>query len=79
MTWPPYEEEHHQLRETIRRFVDTELRPRVPEWEDEQWVPPEIFERCAELGLLGLKYEERYGGQGGGYLHDAVLDRKSVV
>ena len=29
---------------------------------------------CAagELGFLGLKYEEKYGGQGGGYLHDAV-------
>ena len=26
-----------------------------------------------ELGFLGLKYEEEYGGQGGGYLHDAVL------
>src|SRR4051812_49458381 len=42
------------------------------EWEDAQWMPNEIFLRCGELGFLGLKYEERYGGQGGGYLHDAV-------
>jgi acyl-CoA dehydrogenase len=27
----------------------------------------------AELGFLGLKYPEEYGGQGGDYLHDAVL------
>ena len=27
----------------------------------------------AELGYLGLKYPEEYGGQGGDYLHDAVL------
>jgi acyl-CoA dehydrogenase len=26
-----------------------------------------------ELGFLGLKYPERYGGQGGDYVHDAVL------
>jgi len=32
-----------------------------------------VFERCAELGYLGLKYEEEYGGQGGGYVADAVF------
>src|SRR4051794_41954932 len=42
------------------------------EWEDAQWLPNEVFLRCGELGFLGLKYEEKYGGQGGGYLHDAV-------
>src|SRR4051812_49502837 len=42
------------------------------EWEDAQWLPNEIFLRCGELGFLGLKYEEKYGGQGGGYLHDAI-------
>src|SRR4051794_41866644 len=42
------------------------------EWEDAQWVPHETFLRCGELGFLGLKYEEKYGGQGGTYLHDAV-------
>jgi len=28
--------------------------------------------RCAELGFLGLKFPEAYGGQGGDHLHDAV-------
>jgi acyl-CoA dehydrogenase len=69
---PPFEDEHEQLRETLCRFVETELRPHVMEWEDAQWMPNDVFLRCGELGFLGLKYEERYGGQGGGYLHDAV-------
>ena len=30
----------------------------------------------AELGYLGLKYPEEYGGQGGDYLHDAVLSEE---
>jgi acyl-CoA dehydrogenase len=70
---PPFTDEHDQLRDAIRRFVATELRPHVGEWEDAQWFPNEVFTRMAELGYLGLKYPEEYGGQGGDYLHDAVL------
>jgi acyl-CoA dehydrogenase len=70
---PPFTDEHEQLRESIRRFVAKELRPHVNEWEDAGWFPNEVFTRMAELGYLGLKYPEEYGGQGGDYVHDAVL------
>ena len=70
---PPFTDEHEHLREGIRRFVATELRPHVAEWEDAEWFPDEVFTRMAELGYLGLKYPEEYGGQGGDYVHDAVL------
>jgi acyl-CoA dehydrogenase len=73
---PPFTEEHEDLRESIRRFVSTELRPHASEWEEARWFPNEVFTRMAELGFLGLKYEEEYGGQGGGYLHDAVLSEE---
>jgi acyl-CoA dehydrogenase len=70
---PPFTDEHEELRESIRRFVEKELRPHAREWEEAQWFPNEVFTRMAELGFLGLKYPEEYGGQGGDYLHDAVL------
>jgi acyl-CoA dehydrogenase len=70
---PPFTEEHEQLREAIRRFVDTELAPHAREWEDEKWFPNSVFDRLAELGWLGLKYPEEYGGEGGDYVHDAVF------
>ena len=70
---PPFTNEHEQLRDAIRRFVTAELRPHVGEWEDAEWFPHEVFTRMAELGYLGLKYPEQYGGQGGDYVHDAVL------
>jgi acyl-CoA dehydrogenase len=70
---PPFTAEHEELRETLRRFVETELLPHAREWEEARWFPNELFPRMGELGFLGLKYEEQYGGQGGGYLHDAVL------
>ncbi|HEY2600426.1 MAG TPA: acyl-CoA dehydrogenase family protein [Thermoleophilaceae bacterium] len=70
---PPFGDEHEELRESIRRFVETELRPHAREWEEAQWFPNHVFTRMAELGFLGLKYPEEHGGQGGDYLHDAVL------
>jgi len=70
---PPFAEEHEELRASLRRFVEAELLPHADAWERERWFPNELFPRMGELGFLGLKYEEEYGGQGGGYLHDAVL------
>ena len=70
---PPFTEEHEEFRAAVRRFVETELRPHAREWEEAHWFPNEVFTRLAELGYLGLKFEERYGGQGGGYVADAVF------
>ena len=69
---PPFTDEHQQLRETIRRWVQTEVEPYVDEWDRAQEFPRELYTRAAELGFLGLKYPEELGGQGGDYVHDAV-------
>jgi acyl-CoA dehydrogenase len=69
----PFGPEHEELRQTIRRFVARELRPHAAEWEEARWFPDDVFARMAGVGLLGLKYPEEYGGQGGDHLHDAVL------
>jgi len=69
---PPFGEEHEELRETVGRFVTKEIAPHVPEWEEAREFPRELYRRCAELGFLGLKFPEEYGGQGGTHLHDAI-------
>jgi acyl-CoA dehydrogenase len=69
---PPFTEEHEELRETIARFVRTEIAPHVDEWEEAREFPRELYLRCGKLGFLGLKYPEELGGQGGTYVHDAV-------
>jgi acyl-CoA dehydrogenase len=70
---PPFTPEHDDLRAAIRRFVAAELRPHADAWEAERWFPNDVFTRMAELGYLGLKYPEAYGGEGGDYVADAVL------
>lgn len=51
----------------------SEIRPFAQEWEDAKEFPRSLFKRMGELGLLGLKFPARYGGQGGDSVADAVL------
>jgi alkylation response protein AidB-like acyl-CoA dehydrogenase len=67
-----FNEEHEQLRESIRSFVERELAPHAAEWE-ETTFPDSVFHRMGELGFLGLTYPEEYGGQGGDYFCSIVL------
>ena len=69
---PPFTDEHEELRESVGRFVSSEIAPHVDAWEEAREFPRELFIRCGELGFLGLKFPDRYGGQGGDALHDAV-------
>jgi acyl-CoA dehydrogenase len=68
-----FKEEHEILRKSIRRFVQQEITPYVEEWEEKGEVPIAIFRRLGELGLLGMKYDEKYGGSGEDYIADAVF------
>jgi citronellyl-CoA dehydrogenase len=57
--------EHRALSDTVKRFVEKELNPFVPKWEaDESYPAHEVFKKLGNLGLLGLKYPEEYGGAG---------------
>jgi acyl-CoA dehydrogenase len=69
---PPFGDEHRELRESARSFISKEIAPNLAEWEEQRGFPDELFRRCGELGFLGLKYPEEYGGQGGDYVHNAV-------
>jgi acyl-CoA dehydrogenase len=70
---PPFSDEHEELRQSIRGFIERELAPHAQQWEEDRWFPDEVFPKLAAQGLLGLKYPEAYGGQGGDYLHEAVM------
>ena len=67
-----FSDEHHALRESIRAFVDREVKPHADEWEDTTF-PDSIVRRMGELGFLGLSAPEQYGGQGGDYFCNLVL------
>lgn len=67
-----FTDEHEAFRLTVRKFVDRELKPHAAKWEEAEEFPRELFTKAAELGLLGLKYEEKYGGTNAGFFFEAV-------
>jgi acyl-CoA dehydrogenase len=59
-----FSEEHRILKRMVRQFVEEELNPHVEEWEEAGLIPREVFKRLGELGLLGIRFPEEYGGSG---------------
>jgi len=57
-----FSDELTMLREQIRRFVETEIVPHGDAWEEAGKVPREVFAKMGELGFLGMRYAEEYGG-----------------
>ena len=70
---PYFGEEHEMLRAQIRRFVESEVKPRALGWEEQGFVPREVLRRMGELGFLGIRYPARYGGSEMDALGSVVL------
>lgn len=61
----PFEtEERSAFRETIRRFVETEIRPFADDWDEAGTFPWELHEKAGALGIFGFGIDSRYGGLG---------------
>jgi acyl-CoA dehydrogenase len=65
--------EHEAFRETVKRFVEREIRPHVTLWEKQEEFPLQLYRAAAELGLFGLKYPAAYGGTDAGFFFEAVM------
>ena len=65
--------EHETFRDTVRRFIETEVTPHHAEWEKVGQVPRSLWKKAGELGLLCVNAPEAYGGQGADFLYSAIL------
>ena len=59
---PYFSTEHELLRAQVRRFVETEIKPKALAWEEQGFVPREVLRRMGSLGFFGIRYPARYGG-----------------
>jgi citronellyl-CoA dehydrogenase len=69
-----FTDQHRQLDDTVTRFVSNEINPYVDEWERAEGFPAHaLFKKLGDLGLLGVKYPEQYGGLGLDFSYSMVM------
>ncbi len=59
-----FTEEHEMVRQMVRDFAKNEVAPIAIEVDENERFPEETFKKMAELNLLGLPFEDKYGGAG---------------
>ena len=65
--------EHALFRDTVRRFVEEEIRPRAREFDDRGRFDRALYKRMGDLGMLGLRYDPAFGGAGLDWTYTAIL------
>ena len=61
-------EEQKMVQDMVRKFADSEIRPKAAELDEKHEHPAEIVEKLGELKMLGIAVPEEYGGGGMDYV-----------
>jgi (2S)-methylsuccinyl-CoA dehydrogenase len=62
---PGLEETYEDIRNEMRRFSEAEVMPHAQNWHlKDEYIPLELIDHMAELGVFSLTLPEEYGGLG---------------
>ena len=64
------------LEDQARRFIATEFVPRLDQWHEDHFYPRDVWTKAGQAGLLCAAMPEEYGGAGGTFAHEAVINRE---
>jgi acyl-CoA dehydrogenase len=64
---------HQRLREEVRAFAESTVRPRVPEMEESKAVQHDLSRLIARQGWIGVTIGPEYGGMGLGHLAKTII------
>ncbi|HVS84169.1 MAG TPA: acyl-CoA dehydrogenase family protein [Gaiellaceae bacterium] len=65
--------EQREIQALTRDFVRAEVEPHAAAWDREHRFPRDVFQKLAELGLMGVCVPEEYGGAGADFLAYVVV------
>jgi len=69
-----FTEEQMMLRDTVRRFAETEITREVArEIDENDRFPQELLQKLCDLGFMGINVPEEYGGQGGNVIDEMIF------
>ena len=71
-----FESEHELFRDSVRKFLQAEAAPFHAEWEKQGIVEREFWYKAAEQGMLCPTLSDTYGGVGGDFRFNAVIDEE---
>ena len=57
-----FTKEHEMFRDSLRDFLNKEVKDNIDKWESDQKIPKDIWKKMGDQGFLGLTYPEKYGG-----------------
>ncbi len=60
-------EEQQVLQDMVARFIEAEVAPHYEQWERDEIMPREIWNKLGEAGFLCADIPEEYGGPGGSF------------
>jgi acyl-CoA dehydrogenase len=61
------------LRDSVSRFVETEMMPHEPRWRQQKHVDRATWRVTGQAGFLLLDVPVEYGGGGGDFRHESIL------
>ena len=61
------------FRDNVCRFIAEHVEPHYEQWEADGRVPPEVFRKMGEQGLLCVDIPEEYGGIGAPFAYSVVV------
>jgi alkylation response protein AidB-like acyl-CoA dehydrogenase len=69
-----FTDEQRMLHESVRKLLQKHASPEyVRQHDRERTYPEELYQACAEAGLIGLPFPEEYGGAGGSLLDMTIV------
>ena len=73
-------DEQIQIRQMVKDFAESEIKPHVMEWDEAQTFPVDVVKKLGALGMLGAIFPEEYGGAGLSYVdYVHIIEELGVV